>query len=176
MSNGSTSRPFFQPPQGARGQDRPVLNEPRAILNGILWIYQWDSRTFDRRQNLRQRCPWCQTGISLGHRNARPESKEAGQYARWPSLAAVPSPLESRAVVRLAVKLSLLYCTMWISWRKFSINGATEGVLWSCSGWLERVWKYNILKLFNFYFLLFLYADRSSVTWPYSWGWKSTVR
>ena len=39
MSNGSTARPFFQPPKGPRGQGRPVLNEPRAILNGILWIY-----------------------------------------------------------------------------------------------------------------------------------------
>ena len=25
-------------PKGPRGQGRPVLNEPRAILNGILWI------------------------------------------------------------------------------------------------------------------------------------------
>lgn len=30
----------LQPPKGPRGQGRPVLNEPRAILNGILWIYQ----------------------------------------------------------------------------------------------------------------------------------------
>lgn len=40
MSNGSASRPFFQPaPKGPRGQGRPMLNEPRAILlNRILWI------------------------------------------------------------------------------------------------------------------------------------------
>lgn len=44
-------------PKGPRGQGRPVLNEPRAILNGILWIL----RTGAPWKDLPERYPPYQT-------------------------------------------------------------------------------------------------------------------
>ncbi|MDR2800828.1 MAG: transposase [Desulfovibrio sp.] len=73
-------------PKGARGQDRPVLHEPRAILDGILWIlragapwkdlpercppYRTCHRWFQRwRQGIRQRQARRQTEKGLGRGN-----------------------------------------------------------------------------------------------------------
>src|SRR5215469_18828489 len=44
-------------PKGPRGQGRPVLNEPRAIMNGILWIL----RTGAPWKDLPERYPPYQT-------------------------------------------------------------------------------------------------------------------
>ncbi|MDR2800783.1 MAG: transposase [Desulfovibrio sp.] len=57
ITNGKDWRPAFRRTQRSRGQARPVLNDPREILNAVLWML----RTGAPRKDLQERCPPCQT-------------------------------------------------------------------------------------------------------------------
>ena len=71
MSNGSDLRPFFPTvPRSREDKAGPVLNEPRAILNGILWVL----RTGAPWKDLPERYPPYQTC----HRGFQRWRKEGG--------------------------------------------------------------------------------------------------
>lgn len=64
------SAPSPSQPKGPRGQGRPMLNEPRAILNEILWIL----RTGPPWKGLPERYPpyqTCHRWFSVDEKKAR---------------------------------------------------------------------------------------------------------